>query len=351
MGIWTGYQRAKANKDAREDKEATRDLARRRIELLEEQFTEGQRQTTLEWISKYQDASNDRGENAKTRAKTVRKLSTMGLDTKTADYLIDSGEAGGIIAVYDDRIKANNLSADWIKSLVDQVGSVLSDAESPAAKALAVKSALLSAEDQTTDAGQAAALQTAMFDVIAGRDSGIENLDEELARGIFTLNQPEQTITLPPMGSMLLSGSEAIDSDEKIKIERQIIARLDPVLGSVFVKNNDNEFTSSIDVKKLGPVSADALSELVSSTTEKIINKLERVGSLNPSDVIENEIDFSVELARKLKLESGGQQIEAAVTPEGGVGNIMTPPNFVTGKVTGDEDDPYKFITTERLGK
>ena len=359
MGIWTGYQRSKAKQEAREDKQATLDISLRRLELLEEQFTEDKRQATLEWISKYQQASGDRNKNAKTRATTLQKLKLMGgpkglVTDDIANFLIDSGEAAGIVKIYEERV-GKTLSADWIPSLVEEVSKVLSDKESPQAKAMiasiAIKSAILNPENQMKEEGQQAALMAASFDVISGRESGIENLDEQLAQAIFKISQPEQTITLPPIGSYLTSGSQAIDSDEKIKIERQIIARLDSVLGSVFVKNTDNEFTSSIDVTKLGPVSADALSELVSSTTEKIINKLERVGSLNPSDVIENEIDFSVDLARKLKLESGGQQIEAAVTPEGGVGNIMTSPNFVTGKVTGDEDDPYNFITTERLGK
>ena len=37
MGIWTGYQMAKADKNEREKDQATRDLAERRLELMEEQ--------------------------------------------------------------------------------------------------------------------------------------------------------------------------------------------------------------------------------------------------------------------------------------------------------------------------
>ena len=73
MGIFTGYQLDKADAEARKDREATRNLALRRIELMEEQFTEDKRQTTLPWISKYQDAADTRDQSAKTRAKIFQK--------------------------------------------------------------------------------------------------------------------------------------------------------------------------------------------------------------------------------------------------------------------------------------
>ena len=346
MGIWTGYQLAKADKEAREDREATRNLALRRIELMEEQFTEDKRQTTLQWISKYQDAADTRDQSAKTRAKIFQKLKLMGgpkqlVTDDIANFLIDSGEAGGIIKIYEERV-GKTLSADWIPSLIQEVSKVLSDKDSPQSKAMvasiAIKSAVLNPEDQIDEAGQQAALMAASFDVIAGRESGIENLDEELAQAIFKISQPEQTITLPPIGSYLLTGSKAIDSDERTKIEKQIIANFDPVLGSVFVKNTDNEYTSSIDPKKLGPVSAEDVRELINNTTEKIINRLERVGDLNPSDIIDQEINFGMDLATALKKKSIGNSVEAANTPPGGIGNIMN----------NDDDDIFTPIENER---
>lgn len=346
MGIWTGYQLAKADKEAREDREATRNLALRRIELMEEQFTEDKRQTTLQWISKYQDAADTRDQSAKTRAKIFQKLKLMGgpkqlVTDDIANFLIDSGEAGGIIKIYEERV-GKTLSADWIPSLIQEVSKVLSDKDSPQSKAMvasiAIKSAVLNPEDQIDEAGQQAALMAASFDVIAGRESGIENLDEELAQAIFKISQPEQTITLPPIGSYLLTGSKAIDSDERTKIEKQIIANFDPVLGSVFVKNTDNEYTSSIDPKKLGPVSAEDVRELINNTTEKIINRLERVGDLNPSDIIDQEINFGIDLATALKKKSIGNSVEAANTPPGGIGNIMN----------NDDDDIFTPIENER---
>jgi len=350
MGIWTGYQMAKADKNEREKDQATRDLAERRLELMEEQFAEGKRQTTLAWISKYQDASGERETSAKAKAATLQKLRVMGLDARTSNYLIGSGEAGGIIKIYDERV-GKTLSQDWLPSLMKMVSANLDDETSVAAKALAVKSALLSAEDQTTEEGQRSAFQEAIFNVVSGEESGIENFDEELARSIFKISQPEQTISLPAMGSYLTTGSKAIDSDERVKIEKQIIASLDPILGSVFVKNTDKEFTSSIDVSKLGPVSADDLRDLLSNTTQKIIDRLERVSNLNPSDIIDQEIDFSIDLARALKTKSGGPQKPLAKTAADGLGNIMNPPPFVTGGgLTEDNDtfDPYRSIVTER---
>ena len=346
MGIFTGYQLAKADAEARKDREATRNLALRRIELMEEQFTEDKRQTTLQWISKYQDAADTRDQSAKTRAKIFQKLKLMGgpkqlVTDDIANFLIDSGEAGGIIKIYEERV-GKTLSADWIPSLIQEVSKVLSDKDSPQSKAMvasiAIKSAVLNPEDQIDEAGQQAALMAASFDVIAGRESGIENLDEELAQAIFKISQPEQTITLPPIGSYLLTGSEAIDSDERTKIEKQIIANFDPVLGSVFVKNTDNEYTSSIDPKKLGPVSAEDVRELINNTTEKIINRLERVGDLNPSDIIDQEINFGMDLATALKKKSIGNSVGAANTPSGGIGNIMN----------NDDDDIFTPIENER---
>tara|TARA_R110000822_G_scaffold128851_1_gene264804 strand:- start:63 stop:1154 length:1092 start_codon:yes stop_codon:yes gene_type:complete len=361
MGIWTGYQRSKAKQEAREDKQATLDISLRRLELLEEQFTESKRQTTLEWISKYQQASGDRNKNAKTRAATLQKLKLMGgpkglVTDDIANFLIDSGEAAGIVKIYEERV-GKTLSADWIPSLVEEVSKVLSDKESPQAKAMiasiAIKSAILNPENQMKEEGQQAALMAASFDVISGRESGIENLDEQLAQAIFKISQPEQTITLPPIGSYLTRGSQAINSDERVKIEKQIISSLDPILGSVFVKDPvSNEYTSSIDVKQLGPVSAEDLRELLSNTTQKIIDRLERVSNLNPSDIIDQEIDFSIDLARSLKKTSSGNSVGAANTSADGIGNIMTPPSFVTSSgLTKEEDafDPYGSITTERI--
>ena len=347
MGIFTGYQLAKADAEARKDREATRNLALRRIELMEEQFTEDKRQTTLQWISKYQDAADTRDQSAKTRAKIFQKLKLMGgpkqlVTDDIANFLIDSGEAGGIIKIYEERV-GKTLSADWIPSLIQEVSKVLSDKDSPQSKAMvasiAIKSAVLNPEDQIDEAGQQAALMAASFDVIAGRESGIENLDEELAQAIFKISQPEQTITLPPIGSYLLTGSKAIDSDERTKIERQIIANFDPVLGSVFFKDPvSKEYTSSLDATKLGPVPAADVRELINNTTEKIINRLERVGDLNPSDIIDEEIKFGMDLATALKKKSTEDSVEAADTPKDGIGNLMN----------NDNDDIFKPIEIER---
>ena len=106
----------------------------------------------------------------------------------------------------------------------------------------------------------------------------------------------------------------------------------------MFVKNTDNEYTSSIDPKKLGPVSAEDVRELINNTTEKIINRLERVGDLNPSDIIDQEINFGMDLATALKKKSIGNSVGAANTPSGGIGNIMN----------NDNDDIFTPIENER---
>jgi len=350
MGIWTGYQMAKADKNEREKDQATRDLAERRLELMEEQFAEGKRQTTLDWISKYQDASGERETGAKAKAATLQKLRVMGLDARTSNYLIDSGEAGSIITVYDERV-GKTLSQDWIPSLMKMVSANLDDETSVAAKALAVKSALLSAEDQTTEEGQRSAFQEAIFNVISGEESGIENFDEELARSIFSMNQPQTTIGLPPIGN-LTTGSKAINSDETKKIRLQIIEGVAPILGEVFMKDSDGILTGLLDQSQIeGPVSGEKIENLISNTVQKIIDKLERVGEYNPSDVIEGGKIYAIEMAQALK-KNEGKNIKVDNTPTGGFAPMNNnPPPFVTGGgLTEDNNafDPYGSIVTER---
>ena len=216
MGIFTGYQLAKADKEAREDKQATQDLAERRMKLAENQFSAAERERALRWMSDYTEANDKRNVGAKEKAKMKAKLLTMQLDSRTADYLIGSGEAPGIIDVFNTRSKAGTISKDWIGSIVKKVDPLLDDESSPQAKALAVKTALLSAADQSDKDGQYAALLEVSFNIM---ESGIVpgDFNENVARAIAGLNLPEPTIALTPIGS-LTSGSQAIGLDQTKKI-------------------------------------------------------------------------------------------------------------------------------------
>ena len=308
MGIFTGYQLAKADKEAREDKQAAQDLAERRMKLAENQFSAAERERALRWMSDYTEANNKRNVGAKEKAKMKAKLLTMQLDSRTADYLIGSGEAPGIIDVFDTRSKAGTISKDWIGSIVKKVDSLLDDESSPQAKALAVKTALLSAADQSDKDGQYAALLEVSFNIM---ESGIVpgDFNENVARAIAGLNLPEPTIALTPIGS-LTSGSQAIGLDQTKKIRDEVIRGIIPELGEIFTRNNDGILTGTVDPQKIkGLVPANEIENLISGTVQDIINNLERVSSTNPSDIIEAGKMSSIKKATELKKNAGGNAV------------------------------------------
>ena len=318
MGIFTGYQLAKADKEAREDKQAVQDLAERRMKLAENQFSAAERERALRWMSDYTEANDKRNVGAKEKAKMKAKLLTMQLDSRTADYLIGSGEAAGIIDVFNTRSKAGTISKDWIGSIVNKVDSLLDDESSPQAKALAVKTALLSAADQSDKDGQYAALLEVSFNIM---ESGIVpgDFNENVARAIAGLNLPEPTIALSPIGN-LTSGSQAIGSDETNKIRNEVIRGIAPVLGEVFTRNSDGILTGTVDPTKIkGLVPANEIENLISSTVQDIIDNLERVSSTNPSDIIEAGKMFSIKKATELQKNAGGN------VPNNLGGNVIIP--------------------------
>lgn len=318
MGIFTGYQLAKADKEAREDKQAVQDLAERRMKLAENQFSAAERERALRWMSDYTEANDKRNVGAKEKAKMKAKLLTMQLDSRTADYLIGSGEAAGIIDVFNTRSKAGTISKDWIGSIVNKVDSLLDDESSPQAKALAVKTALLSAADQSDKDGQYAALLEVSFNIM---ESGIVpgDFNENVARAIAGLNLPEPTIALSPIGN-LTSGSQAIGSDETNKIRNEVIRGIAPVLGEVFTRNSDGILTGTVDPTLIkGLVPANEIENLISSTVQDIIDNLERVSSTNPSDIIEAGKMFSIKKATELQKNAGGN------VPNNLGGNVIIP--------------------------
>jgi len=307
MGIFTGYQMAKADKEAREDKQATRDLAERRIKLAEKQFSAAEKDRALQWMSQYSEANDKRNVGAKEKAKMKAKLLSMSpaLGGTTADYIIGSGEAPGMIKVYDKRVLDGTLSKTWIKSVVKHVESILGDEESPQAVTLALQTALLSGEDQSKEDGQYAALQQISFNIL---ESGIVpgDFNENVARAIAGLNLPKPTIALTPIGN-LTSGSQAIGSDQTNKIRNEVIRGIAPVLGEVFTRNSDGILTGTVDPLLIkGPVPASEIENLISSTVQDIINNLERVSSTNPSDIIEAGKMFSIKKATELQKDAGG---------------------------------------------
>ena len=297
MGIFTGYQLAKADKEAREDKQAVQDLAERRMKLAENQFSAAERERALRWMSDYTEANDKRNVGAKEKAKMKAKLLTMQLDSRTADYLIGSGEAPGIIDVFDTRSKAGTISKDWIGSIVKKVDSLLDDESSPQAKALAVKTALLSAADQSDKDGQYAALLEVSFNIM---ESGIVpgDFNENVARAIAGLNLPEPTITLAPIGN-LTSGSQAIGLDQTKKIRDEVIRGIIPELGEIFTRDNDGILTGIVDPTKIkGLVPANEIENLISGTGKMFSIKKAKELQKNAGGNVQNNLSGNVTIPK-----------------------------------------------------
>jgi len=328
MGIWTGYQMAKADKEAREDKQATRDLAERRIKLAEKQFSAAEKDRALQWMSQYSEANDKRNVGAKEKAKMKAKLLSMSpaLGGTTADYIIGSGEAPGMIKVYDKRVLDGTLSKTWIKSVVKHVESILGDEESPQAVTLALQTALLSGEDQSKEDGQYAALQQISFNIL---ESGIVpgDFNEDVARAIAGLNLPNPTIALSPIGN-LTSGSQEISSDQTNKITAQYKDAITVHVGQIFSRDDVGMPFGSIDATKIkGPVDPIDIQELLETSIQDTINKLQRYsGNLNDSEIIQQGKLAAMEAASALQKkaqEKIGGGVDLPTDPAGGIDAAM----------------------------
>ena len=350
MGIFTGYQLAKADKEAREDKQATQDLAERRMKLAENQFSAAERDRALKWMSEYSEANDKRNVSAKEKAKMKAKLLQMELGSTTADYIIGSGEAPGFIKVYDKRVLDGTLSKTWIKSVVKHVESILGDKESPQAVALAFSTALLSGEDQSKEEGQFAALQQISFNIM---ESGIvpEDFNENVARAISRLKQqPEQTIALSPIGN-LTSGSQEISLDQTNKIESRFKDAVTPYVGQIYARDTiDNMPIGGLDYTKIkGQVDPVKIQELISTSLQDTIEKLQGYSSLNDSEIIKAGRLAVIQGANALALEAAkknGDGNNIPVDPAGGIGAAMGGAggsNFLINRKKNNIDDIFNL--------
>ena len=351
MGWATGYQKSKANYELKEARLATQDIAERRMKLLENQFSAAERDRALQWMSQYTEANNKRNVGAKEKAKMKAKLLQMNLGSTAADYIIGSGEAPGMIKVYDKRVLDGTLSKTWIKSVVKHVESILGDEKSPQAVALALQTALLSGEDQSKEDGQYAALQQISFNIL---ESGIVpgDFNENVARAIAGLNLPKPTIALSPIGS-LTSGSQEISSDQTNKITAQYKDAITVHVGQIFSRDDVGMPFGAIDPKKIkGPVDPIDIEKLITTSVQGIVNNLQSVSDVNPSDIIQAGYTAAMEGASALQKKAqdsigGGGNI--AETPEDGINNAME--GGVNRLNLLEKFNPFDSTEEERVGK
>ena len=352
MGWATGYQKSKANYELKEARLATQDIAERRMKLLENQFSAAERDRALQWMSQYSEANNKRNVGAKEKAKMKAKLLSMSpaLGGTTADYIIGSGEAPGMIKVYDKRVLDGTLSKTWIKSVVKHVESVLGDEKSPQAVTLALQTALLSGEDQSKEDGQFATLQQISFNIL---DSGIvpEDFNENVARAIAGLNLPKPTIALTPIGN-LTSGSQQISSDETNKIRARIKDAITVHVGQIFSRDDVGMPFGSIDATKIkGPVDPIDIEKLINTSVQGILTNLQTVGNVNSSDIIQAGYTSAMEGASALQKEAqkklgdgnNNNRIKLPTDPAGGIGAAMG------GNFNTDEKDQSAFDFIQKV--
>jgi len=320
------------------------------MKLAEKQFSAAERDRALQWMSQYSEANNKRNVGAKEKAKMKAKLLSMELDGRTADYLIGSGEASGIIDVFNTRSKAGTISTEWIGSIVTKVDSLLDDKSSPQAKALAVKTALLSAADQSKEDGQYAALLEVSFNIM---ESGIVpgDFNENVARAIAGLNLPKPTIALTPIGN-LTSGSKAIGSDETNKIRARIKDAITVHVGQIFSRDDVGMPIGAIDPTKIkGPVDPIDIEELITTSVQGILNNLQSVSNVNPSDIIQAGYTSAMEGASALQKEAqkklgdgnNNNRIKLPTDPAGGIGAAMG------GNFNTDEKDQSAFDFIQKV--
>ena len=284
MGAWKGiYMGRQAVKAAKEAKEA-KAIEAEKLELMREEFTEGKRKTRLDTLMAFaKSRASDPTETA--MRTTLKNLKAMNLPNDVAAYLAASGEANQIFEIWNKRISNKELSADWIPSLVERVKLELGNEDSAAAKAMAVKVAIISDEDQTSSEGQAAVLAESLFEI--NDSTGFKLFDKKFTKFIMEPRKP--TIPLPTIGD-LTRGSTAVGPALTTQIGAAVAERLSPTFGNIFIKNDQGQII--IDPKKSG-AGVIKIRNLFDKTISDIGDDLQGVGSLSFNDALNKNIDLA----------------------------------------------------------
>ena len=329
-GIYMGRQAIKADKEAKEAKA----LEAEKLEMMREEFTEGKRKTRLDALIAFRKSRADDPTRTAMRT-TLKNLKTMGLPKDVSAYLASSGEGDQIFEVWKSR-RGKDLSDAWIPSLIERVKLELGDKDSPAAKAMAVKIALSSDEDQNTSEGQYAVLAESLFEI--NSSGGFANFDKTFTRIVMKPREP--TISLPTIGN-LTRGSAAVGPTMTSQIQKAVAERLAPTFGNIFIKNDQGQII--IDPKKSGP-GVIKIRNLYDKTVSDITNDLQGVGAVNFDNALNKNIAIAKQTDLGLDLPKVDELNPNITTPftgtEPGSLNLPIPEN--------DNVDIYGKVIEER---
>tara|TARA_R100000234_G_scaffold116990_1_gene94787 strand:+ start:3869 stop:4852 length:984 start_codon:yes stop_codon:yes gene_type:complete len=263
-----------------------------KFEFAKQKFFSGEKKERIALLAEYGVNSK---ESTKRRAKktelTQSLISTVGLPKDVASYIAETGEGKIILELFEKRVKEGTLNVNWIPTIIKKVESTLADKSSLQAKAIAAKTALLSSEDMSTEVGQEGSLIEAIFSAETFED--FEKVDEKILEIVTAPRLEEFTPELPTIGGLNV-GSAMVGETQLASIRKQVIDRIAPYAGEIFVKDNEGDYR--VDPAKIkSDQSAGELEKIISGTVDNIVIDVE-TGSSNLNESFQKHIPNAVNL-------------------------------------------------------
>tara|TARA_R110002167_G_scaffold216927_1_gene421726 strand:+ start:1479 stop:2492 length:1014 start_codon:yes stop_codon:yes gene_type:complete len=299
MGKWGGINKALTEIQDMKMNEANLDVARRRQDLLEDQFLESKKMSRLELLKLYGKSSKTNKASADTLSKTKQDLLNMKIPDNVASYIIKSGEAESILAVFNKNKGEGKLSSKWIPSLVKRVEGMLGDKNSPQAQAVAIAAALTSGEDMSKDGGQEASLMASIY-AISDLDQ-FEEVDTMLTD--WLANSKDKTESFyPGVGNLTTGATSAVSPTDYDNIRKRVMAELQPTFGSLFTKDIDGNLF--INPTAFNTETGEQLRKIVSGATESVVNSTQGVDKLDFTPALKQAVDPIIAQGNKLTSSS-----------------------------------------------
>ena len=276
MGKWGGINRALTEVQDMRLKEADLSIARRRQDLLEDQFLESKKMSRLELLKLYGKNSKESKKSAEELSVTKQDLLNMKIPENVASYIIKSGEAESVLSVYNKNKGEGKLSSKWIPSLVKRVEDMLGDKNSPQAQAVAIAAALTSGEDMSNDSGQEASLMSSIY-AISDLDQ-FEEVDTMLSDWLSN-SKDESESFYPGAGNLTTGATSAVSVTDYDKIRNSVMKELQPTFGSLITKDSDGNIF--INPTAFNTDTGEQLRKIISDATESVVNSTQGVDKLD----------------------------------------------------------------------
>lgn len=323
MGMWKGIRLGL--QDAEERK-----LNERKMQMAEEQLADSRRNKRLDLLLSYRKSSKATSESAKTKATTLKRLRAVGFPTKVAEFLTYSGEGEEILKVYDKKAGTDELSPQYIPSVIAKVNKHLGDKSSPQSLAIATKAVLLSTEDLSTAEGQAAGLVEAIY--AANTMDDFSKVDEQLIE-MFN-SGPEETVdvAVPPIGG-LTRGVVGVDETKLKNIRNMVVESVAPTYGQIFIKNEETG-GYTIDPTKIKAGDAQVIQNLIDEATTNIVSDIQGVDAVDLNTSIQAHSNYAIKMAPQILGQKEEDENELPDTPSGGLGTGVD----YFGAVAGERD-------------